>query len=73
MSNEIDSLCKKHSSANMIKQTHNKLRFLFFLEKQQPGDGRKAMNIKTVLLNSGAARHHGRLWNYTQMCITHGS
>lgn len=68
----------------MIKQTYYRLLvfwvgfggfFLFvcLFEKQEPGDGRKAMNIKKVLWNSGAARHHGRLWNYAQMCITHGS
>lgn len=35
--------------------------FFFFFEKKETGDGRKGMNIRNVLLDAGAARHHGRL------------
>lgn len=43
----------------MIKHIGGWIFFVFFGEKKESLDGRKAMNIKEVLLNSGAVRHHG--------------
>lgn len=46
----------QYDKANILEVGY----FLFvFLEKKKSLDGRKAMNIKEVLLNSGAVRHHG--------------
>lgn len=42
-------------------------------EGKGTGEVRKGRNIKNVLLDAGAAWHHGRLRSHTQMYRAHGS